>query len=100
VTVRSPVFATVQGSKAFWAIFFHRPGAWVAGMTHKFPAKPKVSNAERCDRFVALTQQIAVLDQVKNFEKAFQKAFKNALENAPAGHRTNRPGWRRRVEGE
>jgi hypothetical protein len=66
-------------------------------MTH--PAKPKVSNVERHDRFVAMMQRIGASDEAKNFEKAFQKAFKNAFENAQAGHRAN-AGSRRRVEGD
>jgi hypothetical protein len=48
-------------------------------MTHKFLTKPKVSNVQRYDRFVAMTQQIGAIDDVKNFEKAFQKAFKSAF---------------------
>jgi hypothetical protein len=64
-------------------------------MTHKFPAKLKVADGERYDRFVAMTQQIGALDDVKNFEKAFRKAFKDAFENAPAGQRTNANGTRR-----
>jgi hypothetical protein len=61
---------------------------------HKFPTKPRVADGERHNRFVAMTQQIGVLDDVKDFEKAFQKAFKNALANAACtrrltGHRTN-----------
>jgi hypothetical protein len=68
-------------------------------MTHKFPARPKVTDGERHGRFVAMMQQMGALDDVKKFEKAFQKAFKNALENAPAGHRTHGTSWRRRVEG-
>jgi hypothetical protein len=69
-------------------------------MTHKFPTRLKVTDGERYDRFVAMTQRIGVLDDLKNFEKAFQKAFKDAFENAPAGHRTNGAGlhgaWARR----
>ena len=53
----------------------------VAKMTRKLLAKPKVTDAERHNRFVAMTQQIGALDDVKDFEKAFQKAFKNAHEN-------------------
>jgi hypothetical protein len=64
-------------------------------MTHKFPTKLKVADGERYDRFVAMTQQIRALDDVKNFEKAFRKAFKDAFENAPAAHRTNATGRRR-----
>jgi hypothetical protein len=48
-------------------------------MTHKFPAKLKVTDGERYDRFVAATQQIGASD-AKNFEKAFQEAFKTAFE--------------------
>ena len=63
-------------------------------MTHKFLTAPKVTDGERHERFVAMTQQIGALDDVRHFEKAFQKAFRNALENAahrrrPAGCRTN-----------
>ena len=50
-------------------------------MTRKFLTKPKVTDGERRDRFVAMTQQIGALDDVKNFEKAFQKTFKSAFEN-------------------
>ena len=53
-------------------------------MTRKFLTKPKVTDGERRDRFVAMTQQTGALDDVKNFEKAFQKAFKSAFENVPA----------------
>ena len=74
-------------------------------MTHKFPAKPKVSNIERYEHFAAMTQQIGALDDVKNFENAFQKAFKSAFENGarwkrPAGDRTNGGGSQRRLEGD
>jgi len=48
-------------------------------MTHKSLAKLKVTDGERYDRFVAMTQQIGALDDVKNFEKAFQKAFKKRI---------------------
>jgi hypothetical protein len=51
-------------------------------VSHKFPTNFKVTAGERYDRFLAMTQRIAALDDVKNFEKAFQKAFKDALENA------------------
>jgi hypothetical protein len=70
-----------------------------AGMTLKSLIKPRVSNVARRDRFVAMTQQIGALDDVKDFEKAFQNAFKNALENARPGRRTNGAGLRRRVQG-
>jgi hypothetical protein len=55
----------------------------------------------RYDRFVAMTQQLGALDDLKNFEKTFQKAFKSAFENVAclrrlAGHRTNRAGARPR----
>ena len=49
-------------------------------MTHKFPAKLKVADGERYDRFVAATQQTGALNDAKNFEKAFQEAFKTAYE--------------------
>jgi len=65
-------------------------------MTHKFPTKLKVTDGERHDRFVAMTQRIGALDDVKNFEKAFQKAFKSALESVvrsrrPVGYARHRP---------
>lgn len=50
------------------------------GMTHKFPAKPRVENGQRHNLFVAVTQQPGVLDDVKRFEKTFQRAFKSAFE--------------------
>ena len=63
-------------------------------MTHKFPTKPDLTHTDRYDRFVATTQQIGALANLKNFEKAFQKAFKSAFENVDCsrrlpGHRTN-----------
>ena len=81
------------------------PLCGVAGMTHKFLTKPKVTDIGRHDRFVAMTQQIGALDDVKNFENAFQKAFKSAFENGarwkrPAGDRTNGGGSQRRLEGD
>ena len=48
-------------------------------MTHKFPTKPDLTHTDRYDRFVAMTQQIGAIDDVKNFEKAFQEAFKSAF---------------------
>jgi hypothetical protein len=48
-------------------------------MTRKFLTKPNVADGERHDRFVAMTQQIGALDDVKNFEKAFQKAFQDRI---------------------
>jgi hypothetical protein len=69
-------------------------------MTRKLPVKPKVTDAERHDRFVAMTQQTGALDDVKDFEKAFHKAFKSAFENIacsrrPTGHRATFFGMRR-----
>ena len=51
----------------------------VDGMTRKFLTTPRVADGERHDRFVAMTQQIGALDDVKNFEKAFQKAFQERM---------------------
>ena len=72
-------------------------------MTRKFLTKPEVTDSDRYDRFVAMTQQIGALANLKNFEKAFQKAFKSAFENVDcsrqlAGHRTNGAGARRHAE--
>jgi hypothetical protein len=53
-------------------------------MTRKLLAKPKFTDAERHNRFVAMAQQLAASDDVKGFEKAFQKAFKTAFEKSPA----------------
>ena len=69
-------------------------------MTHKFLTKPELTDSDRYDRFVAMTQQIGALDNLKNFEK---KAFKSAFENVDysrrlAGHRTNGAGARRHAE--
>ena len=50
-------------------------------MTRKLLAKPKFTDAERHNRFVAMAQQLGASDDVKDFQKAFQKAFKNALEH-------------------
>ena len=49
-------------------------------MTCKSLAKPKLTGAERHNRFVAMAQKVGASDDVKDFEKAFQKAFKNAFE--------------------
>jgi hypothetical protein len=46
-------------------------------MTRKSLAKPKLTDAARHDRFVAMA---GASDDVKDFEKAFQKAFKNAFD--------------------
>jgi hypothetical protein len=51
-------------------------------MIRRLSARPKVTDAERHGRFVAMTQQIAALDDVKDFEKAFQEAFKKAFQDA------------------
>ena len=55
--------------------------AGLRSMIRKLLAKPKVTDAERHNRFVAMAQEIGALDDVKDFEKAFQKAFKNAYKN-------------------
>ena len=47
-------------------------------MTRNFLTR-KVADGERHDRFVAMTQQIGALDDVKNFEKAFQEAFQERM---------------------
>lgn len=74
------------------------PLSRACGMTHKFPTKLKVTDGERYDRFVAMTQQIGALDDVKNFEEAFQKAFRSAIENVACSKRPS--GYaRRRSEG-
>jgi hypothetical protein len=50
-------------------------------MMRKLLAKPKFTDAERHNRFLAMAQQMGASDDVKEFEKAFQKAFKSAFEN-------------------
>ena len=72
-------------------------------MTQNFLLKPKVTDDQRHDRFVAMTHQIAALDDVKNFETAFQKAFKIAVDNVAhrrrlRGHRTNGEDSPRRAD--
>ena len=72
-------------------------------LTHKLPIKLGLTHTDRYDRFVAMTQQIGALANLKNFEKAFQKAFKSAFENVDcskglAGHRTNGAGERSHTE--
>ena len=52
-------------------------------MTRKSLAKPKLTDAARHNRFVAMAQQVGASDDVKDFEKAFQKAFKNAFDKSP-----------------
>jgi hypothetical protein len=56
------------------------------GMLHKHLIRPKVSHVDRYERFAAVWQGPAALDDAKNFEKAFQKAFRSAVE-AVAGSR-------------
>jgi hypothetical protein len=68
-------------------------------MTHKFPAKLKVTDGERYDRFVAATQQIGALNDAKNFEKAFQEAFKTAFENVARSRRAAEYGRDGRPDG-
>jgi hypothetical protein len=103
VTVLSLVFAIIQIGYGFPSM----PLSCSRGvdvMTHKFPTKPDLAHTDRYDRFVAMTQQIGALANLKNFEKAFQKAFKSAFENVDCsrrllGHRTNGAGERRHTEG-
>lgn len=57
------------------------------GMLHKHLIRPKASNVDRYERFVAVRQEPAALDNAKNFEKAFQKAFRSAFETVPGSKR-------------
>ena len=70
-------------------------------MSHKFLTKLKVADGQRYRRFIAMTQRIGALDDVKGFEKAFKNAFETASAcwRRPAGHQTNGPASRRGVEG-
>ena len=52
----------------------------------------KVSSVDRYDRFAAVRQRFAALDDVKNFERAFQKAFKNAFEDVDRSRRATGRG--------
>jgi hypothetical protein len=74
---------------------------WGLGMLHKILTGHKVANGQRYDRFVAMTQRIPALDDVKGFERAFKNAFETATAcwRRPAGHQTNGPASRRRAEG-
>jgi hypothetical protein len=56
-------------------------------MLHKHLLRSKASNVDRYERFVAVRQQAAALDDAKNFEKAFQKAFKSAFETVAGSKR-------------
>jgi hypothetical protein len=49
-------------------------------MTRKSLAKPKLTDAQRHNRFLAIAQQVGASDDVKDFDKAFRKAFKNAFD--------------------
>ena len=103
MTVLSLVVAIIQIGYGFPSMPLSRSRG-VDVMTHKFPTKPDLTHTDRYDRFVATTQQIGALANLKNFEKAFQKAFKSALENVDCsrrlpGHRTNGAGGRRHTEG-
>jgi hypothetical protein len=70
-------------------------------MADKFLTKPKVADDQRYRRFIAMTQRIGALDDVKGFEKAFKNAFETASAcwRRPAGRQTNGPASRRSVEG-
>jgi len=61
-------------------------------MFDKYLSELKVSSVDRYDRFAAVRQQIAALDDVKNFERAFQKAFKNAFEDFDRSRRATGRG--------
>jgi hypothetical protein len=79
---------------------FHRPlRGW--GMPHKYLTKPEVADGQRYRRFVAMTQRMGALDDVKGFEKAFKDAFETASAcwRRPAGHQTNGPASQHNVEG-
>jgi hypothetical protein len=52
-------------------------------MTRKSLGRPKLTDAERHNRLVAMAQKVGASDDVKDFEKAFQKAFRDALESVP-----------------
>ena len=66
-------------------------------MPHKFLIGPRVADGQRYDRFVATTQRIGVLDDVKGFEQAFKNAFETAAAcwGRAAGHQLT---MRRSVE--
>jgi hypothetical protein len=59
-------------------------------MTRKLLAKPKFTDAERHNRFLAMAQQLGASDDVRDFEKAFQKAFKSAFEPVARSKETTR----------
>ena len=61
-------------------------------MFDEYLSKLKVSSVDRYDRFAAIRQQIAALDDMKNFERAFQKAFKNAFEDVNRSRRATGRG--------
>lgn len=42
-------------------------------MQHKSPSKPKLTDAERHKRFVAMAREVGASDDPKDFEKAFKK---------------------------
>ena len=99
MTVLSLVFAIIQISLGFPSMPLSRSRG-VDVMTHKFPTKPDLTHTDRYDRFVATTQQIGALANLKNFEKAFKSAFENVdCSRRLPGHRTNGAGERRHTEG-
>jgi hypothetical protein len=73
------MFLMRQSRLAFYATSLPAR-AGLRSMTRKSLAKPKLTDADRHNRFVAMAQQVGASDDVKDFEKAFQKAFKSAFE--------------------
>ena len=68
MTVLSLVFAIIQIGYGFPSMPLSRSRG-VDVMTHKFPTKPDLTHTDRYDRFVATTQQIGALANLKNFER-------------------------------
>jgi hypothetical protein len=45
-------------------------------MPRKFPPKPKLTDAERHKRFVAMAKEVGASEDPKDFEQAFEKVVK------------------------
>jgi hypothetical protein len=52
-------------------------------MPHKSPANPKLTEAERHKRFVAMAREVAAPDKVEDFERAFNTVARPKAEAQP-----------------
>ena len=55
-------------------------------MSKKSEAKPKLTDAERHKRFVAMAKEVGASDDPKDFDKAFKKVIPVSQAEAKKGH--------------